>query len=109
MSRRLHAGFVFGVLLTGAAWSHHNMTALYDLNDRVTFTGTFTKMDWRNPHIQFFVESKNDKGQLETWSVEGPPPSFFRERNVGKTDFESVVGKTVTVEASRARDHSTSG
>jgi len=95
-------------MLSGIAQTHHNMTALFDLNDKVTFTGTFSKMDWRNPHIQFFVEWKTDKGQMETWSVEGPPPSFFRERNFSKPDFEGALGKTVTVEASRARDHSPS-
>ena len=33
---------------------------------------------------------------------------MFRNLNVGKSDFESAVGKTVTVEASRARDGSLS-
>jgi len=106
----IRASAALGILLvTSQAWPHHNMTALFDLNDRVTFKGTFTKVDWRNPHIQFFVESKNDKGQVETWSVEGPPPSFFRTRDIGRADFEGALGKTVTVEASRARDHSTTG
>lgn len=106
----IRASAALGILLvTSQAWPHHNMTALFDLNDRVTFKGTFAKVDWRNPHIQFFVESKNDKGQVETWSIEGPPPSFFRTRDIGRADFEGALGKTVTVEASRARDHSTTG
>jgi hypothetical protein len=110
MTFRFPSAIALGVLLTAnSAWPHHNMTALFDLNDRVNFKGTFTKVDWRNPHIQFFVESKNDKGQMETWAVEGPPPVFFRQHNIGKTDFEDAVGKMVTVEASRARDHSTTG
>lgn len=97
------------MLAAPTAWPHHNMTALFDLNDRVTVTGTFKTLDWRNPHIQFFVESKNDKGTVESWAVEGPPPVFFRTRDIGKTDFEGAAGKMVTVEVSRARDHSTSG
>jgi hypothetical protein len=110
MRPQLSVLVAFGMLLTATdALPHHNMTALFDLNDRVTFTGTFTKVDWRNPHIQFFVESKNAKGQMESWAVEGPPPSFFRTRDIGKNDFEGALGKTVTVEASRARDHSTTG
>ena len=96
-------------LLAGSAWPHHNMSALFDFNDRVTLTGTLTKFDWRNPHIYFTVDVKNDKGQMETWSFEGPPPSFFRTRDVGKTDFEGALTKGVTAEASRARDHSLSG
>ena len=85
------------------------MTALFDLNDRVTLNGTFTKVDWRNPHIYLSVEVKNANGQMETWEIEGPPPSFFRTRDISKADFENAVGKAVTAEASRARDHSFTG
>jgi len=109
MSCKIGASLAFGVLLAGAAWSHHNMTALFDLNDRVTLTGTFTKLDWRNPHIYLSVDVKNANGQTETWEIEGPPPSFFRTRDIAKSDFENALGKTVTAEASRARDHSPSG
>jgi hypothetical protein len=42
-------------------------------------------------------------------SFEGSPPGFFRNRTFSRDDFEGSVGKTVTVEASRARDGSMSG
>jgi len=100
---------VFAVLLVGQASAHHNMTAVFDFNDRVTVTGTLTAIDWRNPHTYFTVEVKAASGATETWQIEGPSPSFFRVRDVGKPDFEGSVGKTVTVELSRARDHSRSG
>ena len=85
------------------------MSALFDFNQRFTRTGTLTKFDWRNPHIQLSVDAKSDQDQVETWTFEGPSPTFFRTRDVGKVDFESGIGKTVTVEASRARDGSLSG
>jgi len=52
---------------------------------------------------------KDSAGKMETWLIEGPPPSFFRTRDIGKMDFEAAIGKAVTAEASRARDKSTSG
>ena len=55
------------------------------------------------------VDAKSDQGQAETWLFEGPAPNVFRKLNVGKVDFESATGRTVTVEASRARDGSLSG
>jgi len=100
---------VFAVLVAAQAWAHHNMTAVFDFNDRVTVTGTLTAIDWRNPHTYFTVETKGAGGALESWQIEGPSPSFFRIRDVGKPDFENSVGKTVTVELSRARDKSRSG
>ena len=109
MSNRIGGIFALAALGTVAALAHHNMTALFDLNDRVTLTGTFTKVDWRNPHIYLTVDVKDSAGKMETWQIEGPPPSFFRARDVGKMDFEAAIGKPVTAEASRARDKSTSG
>jgi hypothetical protein len=100
---------LFAVLLVSQAQAHHNMTAVFDFNDRVTFTGTLTTVDWRNPHTYFTVDVKGVRGGIESWQSEGPSPSFFRIRDVGKSDFEASVGKTVTVEVSRARDKSRFG
>jgi hypothetical protein len=100
---------LFAVLLVSQAQAHHNMTAVFDFNDRVTFTGTLTAIDWRNPHTYFTVEVKPAGGAIESWQSEGPAPSFFRIRDVGKADFEASVGKSVTVEVSRARDKSRFG
>jgi hypothetical protein len=100
---------VAAMLVAGTASAHHNMSAVFDFNDRVTLTGTLTKIDWRNPHIELIVDAKNEGNQGQTWSIEGPPPSFFRVRDVNKSDVETALGKTVTAEASRARDGSRSG
>jgi len=110
MKYSISACIALGVMLSaGAAWAHHNMSALFDFNQRFTTTGTLTKADWRNPHIYLTVDAKNDQGQAETWSFEGPAPNVFRNLNVGKLDFENATGKTVKVEASRARDGSLKG
>jgi hypothetical protein len=97
------AVLVFGT----AAWAHHSMSALFDINDKVTITGTLSKIDWRNPHIELIVETT--RGAAETWSLEGPSPGFFRARDINKSNIEAALNKTVTAEASRARDGSKSG
>ena len=108
MKQRLTAVFALVLLAVGSALAHHNMSALFDFNQVVTRTGTLAQLDWRNPHIYIFVEVDN-AGTAERWSFEGPPPGFFRNRNVDKPAFEGSVGKRVTVEASRARNGSMSG
>ncbi|OFW30524.1 MAG: hypothetical protein A3H97_05510 [Acidobacteria bacterium RIFCSPLOWO2_02_FULL_65_29] len=96
-------------LVAGWAWAHHNMSAAFDFNNRFTRTGTLNKTEWTNPHIGLSVDATSDQGQVETWLFEGPSPGFFRTRSVGKIEFQNAIGKTVTVEASRARDGSLSG
>jgi hypothetical protein len=81
------------------------MSAIYDFNDKVTMTGTLSKIDWRNPHIELIVATKNG-AEVQTWSLEGPSPGFFREREINRTDVEAALNKAVTAEASRARDGS---
>ena len=108
MKLRTSAFVVLAALLAGSAWAHHNMSALFDFNDRVTLTGTLTKMDWRNPHIYVFVDARRGEG-VEAWSVEGPPPNFFRTRDIDKEDVANAIGKQITAEVSRARDGSRAG
>jgi hypothetical protein len=55
------------------------------------------------------VDVKSAKGTVESWQAEGPSPSWFRIRDIGKTDFEGSIGKNMTLELSRARDKSLSG
>ena len=93
-------------LLTAAASAHHNMSAIFDFNDRVMLSGTLAKLDWRNPHIELVVDAKRDNGQVEAWKAEGPTPLFFRTRDTSKADFENAIGKSVKLEVSRARDGS---
>jgi len=110
MTTRIIVLIVLGITLrTATASAHHNMSAIFDFNDRVTFSGTLTKVDWRNPHIYLDVDARRDSGQTEAWKAEGPAPVFFRTRDTSKADFDNAVGKTIKLEVSRARDGSLSG
>ena len=97
---------VAAMLPAGAAWAHHNMFAIFDINDRVTLTGTLSKIDWRNPHIELSMEVQSGGNAAEGWSLEGPSPGFFRGRDIDKSTFERALGKAVTADANRARDGS---
>ena len=110
MIRRILLSVTFAVALSGTTTlAHHNMTALFDFNDRVTLNGTLATVDWRNPHTYLTLEVKSEAGAIESWQAEGPSPTWFRIRDVGKADFEQSVGKSLTVEVSRARDKSRTG
>ena len=110
MKYRISAFIILGVMLAaGTAWAHHSSSALFDSNQRVTLTGTLTKLDWRNPHIWLTVEAKNDQGQVETWLFEGDAPNSYATRKISKADFEKAIGQTLTVEANPAREGSRRG
>jgi hypothetical protein len=98
-----------GLFVAGSVSAHHNMSASFNFDDRVTVTGPLTKVSWTNPHTYLLVDSKSGDTAGQSWSMEGPSPSFFRSRDIPRSDFENAVDKTVTAELSRARDGSHSG
>ena len=110
MRRRTGVFVAVAFLLTASSSSaHHNMSAAFDFSDRVSLKGTLTKVDWRNPHVYLFLDAQREGDQIEAWSIEGPSPGFFRARDITSAVFQSALGKTVSAEASRARDGSHSG
>jgi hypothetical protein len=108
MNHRTMFVAIAALVFAGTALAHHNMSAIYDFSDRITMTGTLTKIDWRNPHIELIVDTKIGQ-EVQTWALEGPSPSFFRAREINRADIEAALNKTVTAEASRARNGSKAG
>ena len=109
MTIRMSVLVVLGItLLATTASAHHNMSGVFDFNDRLTLTGTLSKLDWRNPHIEIGV-NVGKEGEVEEWMAEGPAPIFFRSRDTSKADFEKAIGKSVKFEVSQAQNGSHSG
>lgn len=88
--------------------AHHSFSAEYDGNKPITIKGTLKAVDWRNPHIYYFIESK-ENGRAVRWTVEGYPPNMLVRRPEGWTRDKVMakVGDEVTVTgwASRSDDH----
>ena len=97
------------VLAPSAAPAHHSDVVIFDTNQEITWTGTLSSVDWRNPHIALTIETEDNGDRLAIWSFAGPPPSRFRAASVSKSDFEGSLGKTITIKGSPARDGSLSG
>lgn len=96
----------FALLISAAPMSaHHSFGAEFDDGKPVTITGTVTKIDWENPHIHFYVDVKEDSGDIVHWKFEGFPPNML-VRQGWRKDLTMKVGDTVTVFGWRARDGS---
>ncbi len=93
-------GCVAGAL---PVFAHHSFAAEFDSNRVVTLDGTFTKMDWVNPHSWIHMEVVNkDTGKTETWDIEtGPPNTLYR--NGWRKDFIKP-GQPIVVVGTRAKN-----
>jgi hypothetical protein len=70
-------------LATSAVMAHHG-NAGYDMTTMTMFQkATITEIEWTNPHCQIRFDATNDKGTVEHWTLEAPPPSIACAARMG--------------------------
>ena len=97
---------VIGLFLAAgtSALAHHSAATEFDMNDPVSVEGSVVKVEWRNPHIWFYVDVTDDNGQVTTWGFTGSPPGMLARRGITRDVL--APGVMVKVDGFRARDGS---
>lgn len=62
------------ILAFGIPVRAHHGNAAYDDKNPITIKGTVTEFAWVNPHVQIYLDVKDDKGKVAHWSVETYSP-----------------------------------
>ncbi len=105
MNVRCLAGFfVCASLAVLPLRAHHSFAAEYDDSKPVKVTGVVTKVEWQNPHIWFYVDSKDESGKITHWAFSGGAPGQLMRRGIYKDVIQP--GMTVHVDGYRAKDGS---
>jgi len=86
------------------AWAHHSFAAEYDSSKSVTLTGQVTKVESMNPHARFYLDVKDDAGNVTNWEFELGSPNGLMRR--GWTRNSLKPGDVITVAGSMAKDGS---
>jgi hypothetical protein len=93
----------FGVLLAVApAFAHHSFAAEYDSKKPVSLKGIVTKVDWMNPHVYFYLDVKDESGNITNWALEMGPPTLLQKAGWSRTTMK--VGDEVIVQGILAKD-----
>jgi len=95
----LIAGFLLAVVAT---FAHHAFNAEYDANKLMRWAGTVTKVEWTNPHARFYVDVKDESGNVTSWNFE--LGSTVQLRRQGWTRDSLSAGDQLTVEGYPAKD-----
>ena len=84
--------------------AHHAFAAEYDASKPVVLKGVVTRFEWTNPHARFYIDVKDEKGNLTNWNLELASPNILA-RN-GWTRKSLQIGQEVTVQGAVAKDGS---
>ena len=99
------AAVAAGLLLSALpARAHHSFAAEYDSKKPITLRGIVTKVDWMNPHVYFYLDVKDDEGNITNWGFEMGPPNGLQRS--GWTRNTMKVGDEVVVQGTLAKDGS---
>jgi hypothetical protein len=101
--RVLPLSILFAVLLVSSPiFAHHGETN-YDTDKLVSVKATVTDFQFINPHVQIFLDAKNDKGEVEKWTCEARSPAML-VRN-GDWDKNTLkAGDTITAIGFQSRN-----
>jgi Family of unknown function (DUF6152) len=84
--------------------AHHSFSAEFDGSKAVQLKGLVTKLEWANPHVYFYIDVKDDQGNVVNWGCETGGPGGLRR--AGWTRESMKAGDQVTVDGYLAKDGS---
>ena len=94
------------LVVPGALRAHHG-AAGYDNSKLTTLKATITNFTWSNPHCEIDFDTTDDKGTLQHWIIEAPPPTMLVERGWNRKSLKS--GDVVMMSLNAAKNGSHSG
>jgi hypothetical protein len=102
------AASAFGAALLAAApaLAHHSF-AMFDRQKQITLKGTVKEFQWTNPHSFIQIEAPDEKGVVNSYSIEMNSPN-----NLTRQGWKSTVlkpGDKVTLVMNPLRDGSRGG
>ena len=89
------------VAAAGQVAAHHSFAAEFDASKAIRLTGTLMKVEWTNPHTYFYIDVKDEAGNLVRWGCESGAPGALSRRGFKRGDLK--LGDTLIVDGYRAK------
>ena len=97
MTRSMLAAVCLAVIFSaGAVFAHHSAAGI-DRNQSKTITGTVKEFRWGNPHAWIDLDVANEKGVVDTWSIEMTSPTFLLRAGWKSSTIKAGEKLSVTV------------
>ena len=103
-SRNLKFFLLPALFLTGLVQAHHSFFAVFDGAELVTITGTITEFRMVNPHAMMSIETTDENGTAQLWSVEFDGRLHLSRKGWNENTFK--IGEVTEVTGNPARSGS---
>jgi hypothetical protein len=104
MSRSFTLAIIGAFLLTLPVVAHHSH-GNYNMTEYTLLQGTIKEVHWLVPHSWVYLDVKNEKGEVDTWALEGAGSNSLLRQ--GWTKDMLKAGDTISVRCHRLKDDST--
>ena len=91
-------------LISSSVPAHHSSALFYDVEARITVSGTVEEFRFSNPHAILRFVVTTDSGEAQHWTAETTSPSVLRRRGWSQQSFSP--GDVVTLEGMPSLDGS---
>jgi hypothetical protein len=98
------AGYAMAAMLAmapGALFAHHGAAA-YDMSKSITLDGTVTNLEWNNPHCLLHFDAKNDRGEVQHWTIELYNPLWMSRAGWTRTTLKAGDPITITFHGTKS-------
>jgi hypothetical protein len=68
--KRIFSILLVAALMSVTLYAHHGRGSTFDMSKFTELKGTVKEVQWRNPHVGFFIDVKDATGKVTTWAIE---------------------------------------
>lgn len=105
MIQRLAAcALLSSMIVPLSAVGHHSRATFFDMSESIELSGEITRVQWRHPHVRYWIRADADYGGA-VWEMETTPPSLLERQGISREIL--TVGTRVRVAGppSRVAEH----
>ena len=89
------------LVVASPLFAHHG-TSPYDSSKLTTVKGSVTVFEFINPHVEIYIDAKDDKGKVEKWVGEANSPGVLARHGWSRDLIH--VGDQITLVGNRTKN-----
>jgi hypothetical protein len=93
---------IFTLLMPAIVLAHHGTNGTYDQSKTIVLKGTVSEFEFANPHVEIFLDVKDENSLVVRWTVEGTSLYYWSKSGWNKSSMKSGDQITVTINPARS-------